>query len=82
MRRLQRSVNNKDKDIQDLKAEFERNKKSLEMMVKDMREEQAAKKLASNHNVSINSGGGQNSLMGSTDKRDQRFSSMEGRTQN
>ena len=41
MRRLQRAVNNKDKDIQELKAEFERNKKALEVMVK---EEQAARK--------------------------------------
>jgi hypothetical protein len=39
MRRLQRAVNNKDKDIQELKAEFERNKKSLEMMVKEFKEE-------------------------------------------
>lgn len=30
MRRLQRAVNNKDKDIQDLKADFEKNKKQLE----------------------------------------------------
>jgi hypothetical protein len=39
MRRLQRAVNNKDKDIQELKAEFERNKKALEMMVKEVKEE-------------------------------------------
>lgn len=45
MRRLQRAVNNKDKDIQDLKADFEKNKKLLEQMVKDIRErEEAAKK--------------------------------------
>lgn len=36
MRRLQRAVNNKDKDIQDLKADFEKNKKALEQMVKDI----------------------------------------------
>ena len=30
MRRLQRAVNNKDKDIQDLKGDFEKNKKLLE----------------------------------------------------
>lgn len=47
-------------------------------MVKEIREEQAAKKNIINHNTSINSGGAQNSLMGSTDKRDQRFSSVEG----
>lgn len=39
MRRLQRAVNNKDKDIQELKAEFERNKKALEIMVKEAKEE-------------------------------------------
>lgn len=39
MRRLQRAVNNKDKDIQELKGEFERNKKALEMMVKEAKEE-------------------------------------------
>ena len=45
MRRLQRAVNNKDKDIQDLKADFEKNKKVLEQMVKDIRErEEAARK--------------------------------------
>ena len=38
MRRLQRAVNNKDKDIQDLKADFEKNKKLLEQMVKDIKE--------------------------------------------
>lgn len=38
MRRLQRAVNNKDKDIQDLKGEFEKNKKQLELMVKEFRE--------------------------------------------
>jgi hypothetical protein len=38
MRRLQRAVNNKDKDIQDLKADFERNKKQLEVMVKEIKE--------------------------------------------
>jgi ribosomal protein S17E len=38
-------VNNKDKDIQDLKADFEKNKKHLEQMVKDIRDkEEAAKK--------------------------------------
>jgi len=40
MRRLQRAVNNKDKDIQDLKADFERNKKLLEQMVKEVKEKQ------------------------------------------
>lgn len=85
MRRLQRAVNNKDKDIQELKAEFERNKKALEMMVKDAKEEQAAKKnSSSNHNTSIASGGGGNpsSLQASTEKRgdQQRFSSQEGRS--
>jgi hypothetical protein len=39
MRRLQRAVNNKDKDIKELKGEFERNKKALEMMVKEAKEE-------------------------------------------
>jgi hypothetical protein len=71
MRRLQRAVNNKDKDIQELKAEFERNKKALEMMVKEAKEEQAAKKNApSNHNTSIASGGGANpsSVQASTEK--------------
>lgn len=48
MRRLQRAVNNKEKDIQDLKAEFEKNKKLLEQMVKEIkeREEQAKKNAA------------------------------------
>ncbi len=47
MRRLQRAVNNKDKDIQDLKGEFEKNKKQLELMVKEFREkDEQAKKAA------------------------------------
>lgn len=40
MRRLQRAVNNKDKDIQNLKAEFEKNKKLLESMVKEIKEKE------------------------------------------
>lgn len=41
MRRLQRAVNNKEKDnIQELKAEFEKSKKQLEIMVKEVKERQ------------------------------------------
>lgn len=56
MRRLQRAVNNKDKDIQELKVEFETNKKQLEVMVKEIKEEQANKRTNSNHNTSVASG--------------------------
>lgn len=44
MRRLQRAVNNKEKDIQNLKADFEKNKKSLETMVKEIKEKEELKK--------------------------------------
>lgn len=40
MRRLQRAVNNKDKEIQNLKGEFEKNKKILDQMVKDIKEKE------------------------------------------
>jgi len=40
MRRLQRAVNNKDKDIQDLKADFEKAKKLLDIMVKEIKEKE------------------------------------------
>ena len=56
MRRLQRAVNNKDKDIQDLKADFEKNKKLLEQMVKDIKEkdEQSKRNGMSSHTLSNN----------------------------
>jgi ribosomal protein S17E len=58
MRRLQRAVNNKDKDIQGLKSDFEKNKKLLEQMVKEIKEKEAvASQAASNHNTSMTSGG-------------------------
>ena len=44
MRRLQRAVNNKDRDIQELKSEFEKNKKILDQMVKDIKEKEEHKK--------------------------------------
>ena len=47
MRRLQRAVNNKEREIQDLKTDFERNKKVLETMVRELRdkgEEEMGKK--------------------------------------
>ena len=73
MRRLQRAVNNKDKDIQDLKGEFEKNKKQLELMVKEFREKDEQAKKASQqqqaHNTSLTSGGGLNT-MNSADKRE------------
>ena len=39
LKRLQRAVNNKDKDIQIYKTEFETNKKSLEGLVKETKEQ-------------------------------------------
>lgn len=85
MRRLQRAVNNKEKDIQDLKAEFEKNKKFLEQMVKEIKEkEEQAKKSAAMgnqssgaiHNSSLLSGG----MMGNSQISDnKRFSSNERR---
>lgn len=59
MKRLQRAVNNKDKDIQNLKADFEKNKKIMEQMVKDIKEkeenktqnERAAGNLSLGHNL-------------------------------
>lgn len=39
MKRLQRAVNNKDKDIQIFKTEFELNKKALEQLVKEIKEQ-------------------------------------------
>jgi hypothetical protein len=38
MKRLQRAVNNKDKDISIYKTEFEQNKRSLEILVKETKE--------------------------------------------
>ena len=38
MKRLQRAVNNKDKEIQIFKTEFETNKKQLELLVKETKE--------------------------------------------
>ncbi len=38
MKRLQRAVNSKDKDIQIFKGEFEMNKKQLEILVKETKE--------------------------------------------
>lgn len=39
MRRLQRAVNSKDKDIQVFKVEFENNKKNLEALVKEIKDQ-------------------------------------------
>lgn len=60
MRRLQRAVNNKDKDIQDLKADFEKAKKLLDIMVKEIKEkeERQAANANSRSNLSGFSGGG------------------------
>ena len=38
MKRLQRAVNNKDKDIQIYKSEFELNKKAVEHFVKETKD--------------------------------------------
>ena len=43
MKRLQRAVNNKDKDIQIYKGEFESNKKALEALVKETKENMESK---------------------------------------
>lgn len=40
MKRLQRAVNNKDRDIQIYKTEFENNKKGLETLIKDTKDQQ------------------------------------------
>jgi hypothetical protein len=75
MRRLQRAVNNKDKEIQELKADFEKNKKLLEQMVKEIREREEQRKNNPTFTNTSNSYGQPGNMSMVTDKRDQRFNS-------
>ena len=75
MRRLQRAVNNKDKDIQNLKADFEKNKKILDTMVKEIKEKEDSKNSNKAGNLTANAYSNPNhfSIIMNGNNRDNRF---------